>query len=54
MNYTVRYYAGTYEGERTVRAEDSEQAIAKVRAWVRKQMALPMYADSYKVVRTTP
>lgn len=49
-NYTVKYYAGSYSGTRTVQAEDSEEAIAKVKAWVRKEMSLSMYADGYKVV----
>lgn len=48
--YTIRYQAGTYSGERTVEAEDSEQAIAIVRGWVRRQMSLPMYFESYDVV----
>lgn len=50
MTYTVKYYAGTYEGTRTVEAEDGNEAIAKVKAWVRKQMTLPMYSDGYKIV----
>lgn len=48
--YTVRYQAGTYSGERVVWAEDDEHAIAKVRAQVRREMSLPMYADSYRIV----
>lgn len=50
MTYTVKYQAGTYSGTRTVNAEDSEEAIAKVRSWVRREMTLPMYSDSYRVV----
>ncbi len=50
MTYKVKYYAGTYSGTRTVNAEDSEQAIAKVKAQIRREMTLPMYADGYKVV----
>ena len=50
MTYTVKYYAGTYSGKRTVTAEDEEDAIAQVRAWVRKTMTLSMYSDGYKVV----
>lgn len=49
--YTVRYFAAGYSGTRTVRAEDAEQAIAKVRAWVRGQMLSPMYADRYTIER---
>lgn len=47
---TVKYYAGPYSGKRTVYAEDHEEAIAKVRAMIRKDMTLPMYSDGYKVV----
>lgn len=50
MRYTVKYQAGTYSGTRTVSAEDKEEAIAKVRGWVRREMTLPMYSDSYKVI----
>lgn len=50
MTYTVKYQAGTYSGTRTVTAEDGEEAIAKVRAWVRREMTLPMYSDSYKII----
>lgn len=48
--YKVKYYAGTYAGVKTVTAEDEEHAIAKVRAWVRREMTLPMYSDGYKVI----
>lgn len=48
--YTVKYYAGTYSGKRTVDAEDGDEAISKVRTWVRKQMTLSMYADGYRIV----
>lgn len=48
--FTVKYYAGTYSGKRTVNAQDEEQAITKVKSWVRKEMTLPMYSDSYKIV----
>lgn len=50
MTYKVKYCAGTYSGIRTVHAEDPEEAISKVRAWVRKEMSLSMYSDSYKIV----
>ena len=52
MTYRVKYRAGTYEGVRTVNADDAEQAIAKVKGWVRKQTAIPMYAESYEVVES--
>lgn len=48
--FIVKYQAGTYSGTRTVTAEDSEEAIAKVRSWVRKEMTLSMYSDSYKII----
>lgn len=50
MTYTVKYYAGPYKGTRTVQADDSAHAIAKVRASIRKDMTLPMYSDGYKIV----
>lgn len=50
MTYRVRYQAGTYSGTRTVNAEDDEQALAKVRAWVHSEMCAPMYAESYRIV----
>jgi len=49
MTYTIEYYAGPYKGQRTVEAEDSEIAIAKVKAWVRHTMTLPMYAEGYRL-----
>lgn len=51
MIYTIKYYAGTYEGEKRIRAEDSEDAINQCRGWVRKQMTLSMYSDGYEVVK---
>lgn len=48
--YTVRYVAGPYSGTRDVYAESEEQAIAMVRAKIRREMTLPMYSDSYRVV----
>jgi hypothetical protein len=50
MTYTVKYHAGTYSGTRTVTAEDEDEAIAKVRGWVRREMSLPMYSDSYRII----
>ena len=50
--YTVKYYAGTYSGTKTVSADDEEHAIAKVKAWVRREMSIPMYADGYKIVNS--
>lgn len=48
--FKVKYQAGTYSGTRTVSAEDEDEAIAKVRARIRKEMTLPMYSDSYRVI----
>lgn len=48
--FTVKYYVGTYEGERCVNADCSDTAISKVRSWARKEMSLPMYYESYKIV----
>jgi hypothetical protein len=50
LTYTVRYVAGPYSGTRTVSAEDEEQAVSVVRARVRREMTLPMYSESYRVV----
>lgn len=51
MTFTVEYQAGPYTGTRTVSAEDEETAIAIVRRQVRASMTLPMYAESYRVIR---
>lgn len=48
--YKVKYYAGPYSGTRTVKANDEDDAIAKVRAMVRKECTLSMYSDGYKVI----
>jgi hypothetical protein len=50
MTYTVHYQAGTYSGNRTVNASDDEEAIAKVKSWVHREMTIPMYSESYKIV----
>lgn len=47
--YEVDYCAGSYEGTRTINAEDREHAIAKAKAWVRQQTTMPIYAESYTV-----
>ena len=52
MTYTIRYQAGTYSGVRVVNANDEEEAIAKVKSKIRKDMSLPMYYESYKIVDT--
>jgi len=51
--FKVKYYAGTYNGTIDVLADDEESAIAKVRALVRREMTLAMYADGYKIVKQT-
>ena len=48
--FKVKYVAGSYSGIKTVTANDAEEAIAKVRRWVRKEMSLPMYYESYSIV----
>jgi hypothetical protein len=44
MLYAVNYYAGTYRGVRYVNAQDEDEAVRKVTAWVRREMMLPMYS----------
>lgn len=53
MLYTVKYSAGPYSGTRQVNADDKEEAIRKVRAMIRRDMTLPMYSDSYKVINVS-
>lgn len=48
--YKVEYYAGSYSGIKEVWADDEDEAIAKVKAWVRREMTLPIYADGYKII----
>lgn len=48
--YTVKYQYGTYSGSRIVCAEDGETAVAIVRKQVRKDGALPMAYESYKII----
>lgn len=48
--FKVEYYAGPYSGTREVYAEDEDEAIEKVRAWVRREMSLSMYSDGYKII----
>ncbi len=49
MIFTVTYTVGTYSGERTVSAEDGEEAIAKVKRWVRRETSMGMALESYRV-----
>ncbi len=48
--YVIQYHAATYSGTRTVWADDGDEAIAKVRRMIRKEMSLSMYSDSYKII----
>lgn len=50
QQFTVKYHVGTYQGTKTVWAEDEKDAIAKVKAWVHKTMTLSMYSESYKII----
>jgi hypothetical protein len=50
QKFTIRYRAGTYSGTRTVWATDETAAIEKVKRAIRKDMTLPIYSDSYRVV----
>ena len=47
--YQVRYQAATYTGIRTVWAEDGEEAIAKVKQQIHREMTLPMYYEHYSI-----
>ncbi len=51
MKYTVKYHAGPYSGTRIVYAEDGEEAKNKVKRMVNKEMTLPMYSESYEIVK---
>ena len=48
--FTVKYHAGTYPRTRSVSADDEEQAIAQVKAWVHRTMSLSMYSESYRII----
>lgn len=50
MTFTVRYQYGTYSGTRVVNARDCDDAIAKVKAIIRREGSLTMVSESYKVV----
>jgi hypothetical protein len=52
VKFTIRYHYGTYCGERTVFAEDEEQAVAKMWAQMRRrgELTLPMAYQSATVV----
>jgi hypothetical protein len=48
-NYTVRYWIATYEGVRSVHAEDEAQAIAKVKRWVWAQHPPVLSYERYEI-----
>lgn len=50
MYYDVAYQAADYKGVRRVSAEDEDEAIMKVKAWVGREMVLAMYYESYRIV----
>lgn len=50
MIFSVKYQAGSYSGIRKVVAVDEDDAVEQVKRWVSKEMTLPMYYSSYKVV----
>lgn len=50
--FKVHWVAGSYAGVRRVRAADGEEAEAMVRGWVRQQMAIPQYYESYRAEET--
>lgn len=50
MVITVRYVFATYSGTRTVVANDDDDAIAQVRASVRRSSSLTLAYESYRVV----
>lgn len=49
MLFVVRYTAGPYAGLKSVNASDDDEALAKVRAWARHTMTLPMFTESYRI-----
>lgn len=51
FRYDVAYRAGAFSGERTVYAEDEEQAIAKVKTWVSRMMVIPVHSESYRIIK---
>jgi hypothetical protein len=54
LKYTIQYQAGPYSGTRDVIAEDDNEAVEKVRAKIREEMSISMYADSYKIIDVNP
>jgi hypothetical protein len=48
--FKVKYQAGSYFGTIAVNANCGDEAIAKVRTQIRREMSLPMYSDNYKIV----
>jgi len=50
VTYTVKWYSGDYSGTRTVNAEDTNEALRKVKAWVSAQRFMGLRAEGYRVV----
>lgn len=48
--YTIKYYYGTYEGTRTVWADDEEEAVGKMWNGLKQYMTLPMAYTSHEVL----
>jgi hypothetical protein len=53
QRYVVHYQYATYSGDRVVFATDDDEAIAIVRARVRREGGLPMAYESYRVISAT-
>jgi len=52
MIYTIKYQYATYEGTETVKADDPEEAIAKMWSMLRPWLTLPMAYKSAKIINT--
>lgn len=50
MTYRISWYSGEYSGTRTVNAEDADEAIRKVKAWVSAQRFMGLRSEGYRVV----
>ena len=48
--FRIRYQYGSYKGERTIFADDSEEAIAKMWRNLQQDMTLPMAYKSQEVL----
>ena len=52
--YKIQYQAGPYKGTIEVIADDGEIAMRIAKRKIRKQMSLPMYSESYKIISREP